>query len=782
MHRITLFLVFFTCCSLVQAAEIEDGMLIVDAIDLVRAEGNQISYSTRLVENWMRVRGKPTGTDPIENLRTALSSYSLDIIPVSVGNWVVVAAAKPTTEKSPQSMPNAVPEASELRPLDEITIVASQHAMYSRSAADQHLTAEEIQLMPHLADDAFRAFHRLPGVAASDFTAPFNLRGGAVDEVKVQLNGIELVDPFHMRTLFQPLSVIDPGIIGEAQILSGGFTAQHGRHMSGVINITTEQPEGEPAHEIGVSFVSALARSRGQIADGRGSYFFSARRGYLDLLADAVVDDDEELTPRYSDLFASLNYSLNDTTGLSVQTLLSDDDVRFVDPEDGEDFGENSDQQHVWLTVDKEFDNGIFGDVSLFVSNIKSAEDGSQINAPSEAVTRFFDRDIEISGVRTDWTIPIGDHHVVVVGGRYRDLSAEYDYRLNSVRRSDFVNNGAPYTLFRNIQYSVNGSDAAFFASYRHRVNDKFIVELGGRWDGQSYTDAADDSQVSPRFNAQYSLNDRAVLRFAWGEIAQPHAIHELAIVDGDTRFYEPETAEHRVVGLRYQVNSHIELQADVYKKLYDDIRPRYENLLDIYEFAPESNFDRTRVDPLSGEAYGAELTLRGNNGDSLDWWLNYTWSKVEDTINDVKVPRSWDQRNALTANVMWRGEKWRLSLIARYHSGWPRTPLLVDPVIDNNNNVVGVVPDLSHRNSETFDDYSRVDFRISRAVPLQRGSFEYYFEIFNVFDQSNQCCTSDHTLSIGQGISVSPEFDEFLPFFPSFGFIWRFGPGAASL
>ena len=775
-------LILLIHCSPTQGAEIEDGMLIVDAIDLVRTDGYQISYSSRLVGNWMRVRGTPTDSDPIEALRTALSAYQLDILAVSEGNWVIVAVEEPQVEDPQPVTPAPEREVAEPPALDEITIVASRHAMYSRSAADQFLTAQDVQLMPHMADDAFRAFHRLPGVAASDFQAPFNLRGGAVDEVKVQINGIEFVEPFHMRTLFQPLSIIDPGIIGEAQVLSGGFTAKHGQHMSGVIDIVTAQPDDEPVHDIGVSFVSAFARSRGKFADGRAGYFVSARRGYLDLIADAVVDEGEELTPRYSDLFASLDYQLTDSVDISVQALLSDDDVSFIDPGDGENFGENSDQQHIWLTSALEFDNGILGDVSFFSSNINSVEDGSQINAPSEAVTRFFDRTVEVNGIRTDWSIPIGENNVIELGGIFRDLAADYDYRLNSIRRSDFVNNGTPFALIRNIQHSVDGTDAAVYASYRRRVNDKFIIELGARWDGEDYTGADDDSQVSPRFNAQYSINDATELRFAWGQFVQPQAIHELAIPDGDLNFYEPENAEHRVVGLRYRLNSNLELQADWYQKIYDDLRPRYENLLDIYEFAPESNFDRTQVSPVRGKAYGAEFTLRGESGDSFEWWLNYTWSKAEDTIDGATILRSWDQRNAATANLMWRGEKWRFSLVARYHSGWPRTPLLIEPVLDNDNNIVGVTPDLSRRNSSTFDDYSRVDIRISRDVPLKKGSFEYYFEVFNLFDQSNQCCTSDHTLSIGQGISVAPKFDEFLPLFPSFGFVWRFGPGAEGL
>lgn len=765
------------------ADSIHRNMTITDAIEVVRGQGVTIAYSSRLVKEWMSVREQPHETDQIAALRDALSDYSLDLVPTDSGTWLIVAAEKTPLAIQRDAAAKSAPvvDVKTPPPLDEITIVASVHEMYSRHTADQFLTEDDIRLMPHIADDAYRALHNMPGVAASDFQAPFYLRGGAINEVKFQLDGIEMLEPFHMRTLYEPLSIIDPGIIGEARVLSGGFTSRHGNYMSGVIDVATERPDSEPKFELGVSFVSAFARSSGMFNDERGSYFISVRRGYLDLLADAVTDEGEELTPRYGDLFAKTDYWLNDAVNVSASTLLASDKVSFVDPNDGEDFGEHSDQQHFWLTTTVDFDSGISSNTSIFSANIESVEDGSQINPPFETVYRYFNRDIDVFGVQSNLTVPIGEQNVIEVGAVYRDLSSYLDYRLNSLRQSDFVNNGAPFTLVRDLQTQSDGAEIELSSSYRHRMNDRFIWELGVRWDRQTYTGDVDDTQVSPRFNALYKLSDRAELRLAWGDFYQANAIQDLALPDGDTSYYEAERAEHRVIGLRYHINADFELQADVYQKLYKSLRPRYENLLDIYEFAPESNFDRTKVDPQTGQAYGAELTLKNRNSAPLNWWLNYTWSKAEDEIDGVTVLRSWDQRNAVTANVTWRGELWSISAIARYHSGWPRTPLLVEPVIDANDNVVGIIPDLSQRNVSEFDDYSRVDLRISRSVPLSRGSFEYYLEVFNVFDVENLCCTSNHTLSFGQGVSVSPQFDQYLPLFPSFGFIWRFGPGADS-
>ena len=237
--------------------------------------------------------------------------------------------------------------------------------------------------------------------------------------------------------------------------------------------------------------------------------------------------------------------------------------------------------------------------------------------------------------------------------------------------------------------------------------------------------------------------------------------------------------AEHRVLGLNHRFDAGIDLQAEIYQKRYRGLRPRFENALDTYEFAAESNFDRIRVEPESAEARGVELTLRNRDAGRLNWWLSYTWSEAEDVIDGVTVPRSWDQRHALTGNLSWQGDKWLISVVGRYRSGWPRTPLLLTSLVDKGGTIVGIDVDLSQRNATSYDDYFRVDVRFSRTVPLDRGSLEYYFEVFNVFNTDNQCCVPDHDLSLDPVISAQPNIDDFLPFFPSFGVKWTFGRGA---
>ena len=59
------------------AAEINDRMSIVEAIESVREQGVDVSYSSLLVEPWMRVRYTPKDTDPLHALQQVLAEYDL---------------------------------------------------------------------------------------------------------------------------------------------------------------------------------------------------------------------------------------------------------------------------------------------------------------------------------------------------------------------------------------------------------------------------------------------------------------------------------------------------------------------------------------------------------------------------------------------------------------------------------------------------------------------------------------------------------------------------------
>jgi hypothetical protein len=778
-------LALLTIAIAADAAEITDRMSLVEAIESLTTQGIEIAYSSQLVKPWMRVRNTPLGSEPLAALREVLAVYGLALNEAAENRWLIVRGAPRTTvaiESTGGVEQDIEPQPVTLPPLEEVMIVASRHSLFDRQdSGDQFLTGDEIRLLPHIADDAFRAFHRLPGAAADDFSAPFHLRGGTVDEVKVVLDGLEIFEPFHLRTLFSPLSIIDPGVIGQAQVFSGGFAADFGNHMSGVIDISSDLPDTRPVHELGVSFVSSFARSSGIFASGRGNYQISGRRGYLDLIADQKEDKGEQLVPRYNDVFARASYTLNDTVDVTAQVLLASDKVRFSQPSEGREVDDRSSLDHVWVAIDLEPTDSLILRNVLFTGRVESMEDGRSSNPPAETLTRLYSRNVEISGLQSDLDLRVNARKMWKIGARYRKLEADYDYFIDSVRHMYVGSFDVQSTVQRNIVASRQGDEFGVFVDYRFQPSSRTVLELGLRWDKQTYTDTEERQQLSPRLSGLFRLGDRTDLRIGWGHYYQPQGIQNLQVEDGVEEYFPAERAEHLVAGIRHRFESGMELQADLYSKNYSDIHPRFENALDTYEFAPESTFDRVRIEPDSAESRGVELTLRNRQANGFDWWLNYTWSKAEDEINGAMVPRSWDQRQAFTANLAWRGDRWSLSAVGGYHSGRPRTNLLVSPILDDAGDAVGIDTDLSQRNSGRYDGYSRVDIRLSRDVDLPHSYFQFYFEIFNLFNTTNECCVPGHKFEPGSSVVASPVYDDYLPLFPSFGFVWTFGPGISS-
>ncbi|MFQ5609473.1 MAG: TonB-dependent receptor plug domain-containing protein, partial [Woeseiaceae bacterium] len=642
--------------SLSPAATVEESMSIAEAIEVLRADGVHVSYSTRLVRPDMYVHAAPTREEPIEALAEILNSHSLELSLGRRGRYLVVRSNRPAAEPDDRQ-DQLLRDAPTSRAIDNVVVVGSQHRLFDRDGLSrQFLSGEEIELVPHLADDSFRAIHILPGVAANDFQAPFNLRGGHLSETGVRINGMEIIDPYHMRTLFRPLSIIDPGIIGEAQLVSGGMTAETGRYLSGMVNIETDRLDTHAQHEIGVSFLTAVARSKGWFADGRGDYHVSIRRGWLDLIASEVADDSGELEPRYLHAFLQASYDLTSATAVQAHLLYAADDVRFVDTGDGEDISEESRSVYGWVTVDSDVGDQARIKASVFHGMTDGLDDGRQINPPEELIFRRLDATSTYSGIESSFEYILGTDQLLRFGARHRTFSSEYDYDLDSTRRTSFNNNGELFSTLRDIDIKADGDDIGVFGSYRFGLGDSIVLEAGLRWDRYRKKDDRSYSRVSPRLNAMWSVGDKTELRFAWGVHQQPHFLNELDVIDGVTEWYAPEEAEHRIASLTHEFQSGLNLSLEAYDKKYRNLRPRFETVIDEYEFARESNFDRVLVRPSSGRAYGVEVALQRRSDQGIDWWFNYSWSHINDQVDGIDVPRNWDQRHAATAGVTWHG------------------------------------------------------------------------------------------------------------------------------
>jgi outer membrane receptor protein involved in Fe transport len=699
---------------------------------------------------------------------------------VAAGSYTVTARAPGFHSRQSDSLPLAsggtIMVSIELAPaisfLREIVVTPSYLGLLRETPEPrQFLSRNEVNRTPHLADDLYRAIGRLPGMARSDFSAKMSIRGGADNEVLVRLDGLELHEPYHFRDMLAVFSAIDSEAVAGVDILSGGFTAEYGNRMSGVLDISSVSPAADTEAAFGVSFINARALGEGSFDDGRGQWLLSLRRGYLDLVLNwtqAMNDDsdrDEQFGPRYWDLLGKVQYRFTRSTSLSANILLADDETYFFD-DDPEELEGRYRSTYTWVNLKTEWSPALFSQTVL--SNGQITRDRYGLIPDVDTISD--ERSYRFLGFNQEWRWETGQHYLKW-GAEVRNEAASFDYSTSGAESYPWVmpQDSDPRQAMVDIERFTTGA----YVADRFKLAEPLIFELGLRWDYQS---EPGESQLSPRCNLVYSRG-RGALRAAWGRYYQPMRLYELPVEDGVTELYPAQLAEHRLIGYEHELTNGIMVRAEAYQKRISNPNPRFENLFERTTIHPELRYDRVQLTPTRAETKGIELLVKRDGGRNPSWWASYALARAEDEINDVWIPRSWDQRHSFRFSITWHLKKgWSTTLAGIYHSGWPTTGSTGEAVA-HPDGFWYIDSDLEQINGERMKSYQRLDFRAGRQVQVGSSMVSFFIELVNVLNRHNYTNMDGFWYEFQPNGSVSTfaEWDTWLPLTPSFGFSWRF-------
>ncbi|MCG6920238.1 MAG: TonB-dependent receptor [Acidobacteria bacterium] len=673
----------------------------------------------------------------------------------------------------------------ELKPvphfLSEVVVTPSLYTLYEATpGVTTSLSRQEIERVPHFADDVLRAVRWLPGTSGEDFSGRVNVRGGDIDETLVLVDGLEIHDAFHLKELFGGIqSVVDAEAIDGLDFMSGGFPVEFGNRMSGVIDISS-LASGPVRTSLVASTTHLGLLSAGPFASERGRWLATVRRTNLDNVI-RWIDPESGLEPVFYDVMGKVSYTLGGHSILTAHVLGASDRTRYEDEteENGQTVIERMDAtssgRYAWLSLKTSPAVGLSMETVLSAAQVEREITGL-IDEPSQTGVVDDRRRSDVLGLRQDWKLDLADRHLLKWGFEAQRASGSYRHQSNStVRDRLFVSGAEPSVRDRDYSLEPEGELYAAYAADRMRLGDDLVAEIGLRWDRQTW---ADDSQLSPRLSLSYALGDRTTLRGAWGLYHQPQLIHELQVSDGVTEFQPAQRAEHRVVSVEHRVARGFDLRLELYQKLLSDVRARYENVLNPIELFPELESDRVLVAPDRAEARGVEVSLRHSSGSRWSWWLSYAFARAEDEIEGEWVPRSRDQPHTASFSLNFRpGQKWNVNLAGRYHTGWPTTVILgtAEPQPDGG---VRLHPYLGPRNSERYPDYLRLDLRASRVFEVGPGTWSVFLEVTNLLNRDNPRGLKrlvDYRVEDDGTVRTVPLYRSGLPLVPSLGIRWNF-------
>jgi len=786
-----------TPCLQAEAATRYVGRPLAEALDELRNGGLDIAYSDRLVTPEMRVEEEPRAREPRQILDQVLRPHGLAVRETEDGTLVVVRVAV-RAEAGPRD-PDRLIE-------DRIEVTAKMSLLRREAGAGLTLEGSEIRHLPHFGDDLYRVLAVLPGVASNDATAPFSVRGGPHREVRVELDGFELFEPFHLKDLQGVFSILDPRVIGGADLFAGAFPARFGDRLSGVLDLTSRRPEAR-LRSLGISFSNAWIQGAGTLREGRGGWLASARRGYLDLVLEFVDEagDDREPRPRYWDAFGKVEWNLGARPEASAQTLAlhlvaAADTLVFRERKLRErtDVDTSYGNANLWLRHQALVGGEATVGTLLSAARIDRDRFGAHFEVDDEAFDAFDDRELEIAGLKQEWSWQPAVRQLLEGGFEARRYRATYDYANQVEIESPFADlRFLPPVGRTALDQVVQGNSYGAFVSDRLRAGRRWTLEAGARWDRQTWPGSSgggqpgDGDQISPRLHLAGEVAPGTVLRLGWGLHYQSQRPHELDVQDGQTSFFEAERAELATAGLERVGRRGTVLRLDLYHRSVDDPRPRFENLFQPLRPFPETAADRIVVAAERSRARGLEIFLRSRPGRRFAGWLSYALSEVEDRVPEVPgapatgdpdsfrwQPRFNDQTHALTVNGSYRpGPLWAFDALWTWRTGWPTTDIRGELVLgpDGTSRVVAVAGPFY---AERFTAYHRLDVRVSRRIDLaRRGALTWFLDVQNLYDRENPrgFDVDDNSFLVRDGeVVFDPDREHWLGVVPSFGVTWE--------
>jgi outer membrane receptor protein involved in Fe transport len=741
---------------------VERGEALVDALNELRAQGLQLIFSSALIEPRLTVDVDPGDGTPEQIARRILAPHGLTLEATRPGLFSIVkrelpvpptAAVVPDTERRPEAA----------QPLYEVKVYASRYQVDQQGTSSLvELSRDDLAGLAGAAEDALRVTRFLPGTTSNSLSARSHVRGGRQDELAIYFDGVPLYEPFHFKDVQSVLGIIDPENISTLDFFSGVFPVRYGNRLSGVLDIRPRQWTGESYNAIGASNLYFSGLSQGRLERLPLEWLASVRYGNRELLLDLLRFRQQESEPSFLDALGRVKYDFGTRSSLTLGWLLLQDEM-----DANLDSGERADLGYRDATgwVGWHFRADDRKELRLTLSRTERHTDreGATL-APANGLNTLDDRRrFDSTMARLEATSRVNDALSLNAGFEWHDDDASYLYQADAQFDPAFAAAfGRAPSFSRHEDFEVEATSYAAYASALFSLGSRTRVDVGLRWDGQRFGEAFRDDEVSPRLSVQFQYDPATVLRASWGRLAQTERPDELLVPDGDESFHPAQRATQTVLSIERRVRSSMLMRVEAYDKLVSSPRPLYENLLDPFSLLPELGVDRVRVQPEDSRAHGLELSVRWEPGGPWTGWASYSWSEAKDRMDGRDVPRTWDQRNALSSGLAWSREPWLLSAAFTWHSGWRRNELLLD----------GGDLVLGERNARAWPDQLSLDLRAAWKWPWRWGELELFGEITNATDHDNLCCDAYQLASPGP--SLSRTTSGWLPRVYLFGVTWR--------
>ncbi len=597
----------------------------------------------------------------------------------------------------------------------------------------QTLNFEDIRRAPGVQEDVIRATALLPGVGVT--AAGRNdliVRGGAPFENLFIVDNLEVANINHFGSQGStggPLSIINLDFVRSVDFSAGGFGARYGDKTSSITNITLRNGNEEAfGGQLNLSATGFGLNLEGPISD-KGSYLFSARRSYLDLIFTLAGFG---FIPEYWDFQGKVNYRLDQKNTLSYLFVSAINDVK-LNNDDEDKIYKNSRvavpsqyQNFQGLTWKHLFNSGF---TTVTLGTIYTRYETFQNDSNLVEQLRNESREVEFV-LKTDVDYQVGPKTTLNFGNQVKYAGIlEYNIYIAGKYRVD--NFGTPQELKTDTTLKAYKNGTYF--SLTHGIGQhKFSI--GGRMDYFNYTN--DKLYFSPRLSAIYTINENSAIVFSAGRYYQSPSY--IWTIGSSTQKLNAITADQIVLGYSHTPLEDVKVQLEVFYKSYSNYPTRVYRPQAV--LAP-SGFDDASSDipfglePLTndgtGNVRGAELFIQKKLSEIPIYGLlslSYSESLFK-ALDGVERPGVFDSRWIFNIALGWRiDNNWEVSSKWRAATGVPTTPFLPTGQKDFS----------QYNEGERLPLFNSLDLRVERRWNFESMALITYIDIQNLYGQKN--------------------------------------------
>jgi TonB family protein len=631
---------------------------------------------------------------------------------------------------------------------DDLEVVVSAPPI-EKQVVSTEVSAEEGRRVPGTQGDVLKVVENLPGVArASIGSGQVVVWGAAPQDTRVYLDGVPLPRLYHEGGF---RSVINSDMVQSVDLLPGGWGAEYGRGLGGLVTIQLKPADKEGVHgSVTTDLLDASADVRARLSD-HTAFEVAGRKSYLDALLPVVTSRNVGAfipIPKYYDAQARFIIDVSPRETFEIGGLISsdvvDDTVPSEDPTSVQMQTRDSSFERVWLRWKKQTEEG--ADLSFVAA---FGADSDQLVDQFGLVPTNLQVDSTVASLRGTWRKRLASWVTLTAGADAQLTKSRFSHTGSNTsppRQGDeFVFGQAPSDqLAHDDGTSIAASAAPFVTADFALADGQIHVTPGIRVEPYLLTASRrepafgttppvglfqESTVIEPRLAVRWSPVPALTWKLGWGIYHQPPAPADLSAVFGDPTL-GLESAEHLLGGVAVGTPDVLSFEMTAFRVTSQK--------LDVRSSLPSPTIAEALVSTGIGRTRGIQFLLRKQVGKRFFGWITYTLSKSEraNAEGDPYYAYDFDQTHVLGAVASYDlGAGFEVGGRFRYATGFPRTPV-IGSYLDQKTGITE--PLFGALNSIRIPSFWQVDVRLSKKFTLGRSALEVYLDLQNVTDRSN--------------------------------------------